>query len=34
MRVIVEATDKSAAQKYIDAVSKIREMISGEATDA
>ena len=34
MRAIVEATDKSAAQKYIDAVSKIREMISGEATDA
>ena len=29
MRLIVEAKDKSAAQKYIDAVSKIREKLGG-----
>jgi len=34
VRVIVEATDKSAAQKYIGAVSKIRGKISGNVANA
>lgn len=34
MRIIVEAIDKSAAEKYIDAISDIRRKISGGTADA